>query len=173
MVRSNLAGTYAVRTTMSPVILSEEKTMLLLDKELKQLINITLAGGKFILLHPHYQLIRETLRMNIIDEQQLEELEITVGQYEVGEMIHFSVEELLFLYSLVEISCRLFVCEIGDDLKRLAIECGDTTEEEFARVRSFFLHQAESYLHTVNEALYENEEFQDLKSRLEQLNAIV
>lgn len=159
-------------STMSPIFIYEDKAILPLTKELRQLINITLSGGRFILIHPHYSLIREAMRLDIIEEERLDDLEIVAGQYEQGEMIQFSREDLLFLYSLLEITCRLFVCEIGDDLKRLAIECGDTNEEEFKRVRNFFLHQAESFLKITQEALSDWEEFTSLQERIEQLNIL-
>lgn len=157
---------------MSPIVIYENKISLPLTKDFRQLLNICISGGKFIVIHPHYQLIREAMRLDIIGEEQLEELETLVGQYEFEEAITFHLEDLFFLYSLVEINCRLFICEIGDDLKKLAIECGDTNETEFVEVRAFFLHQAEVFLHSMNETFSSSEEFTGLLKRIDQLNEL-
>ena len=112
------------------------------------------------------------MRLDIIGEEPLDELEQAITMHEDEEVIQLEQEQVLFLYALLEIICRLFICEIGDDLKKLAIECGDTNEEEFLKVRSFFLQQAEALLHSTNETFRDNEEFQDLKSRIDQLDLL-
>jgi hypothetical protein len=157
---------------MSPILVHENKTSIPLTKNFRQLLNMCISGGKFIVIHPHYQLIREAMRLDIIGEEQLEELELLVAQHEAEEAISFEQEDLFFLYALTEINCRLFICEIGDDLKKLAIECGDTNETEFIEVRAFFLHQAEEFLHSMNETFHTNEEFEGLLKRIDQLNEL-
>ena len=42
-----------------------------------------------------------------------------------------------FFYTLLDLSCRIFLCEIGDDLRQMAIDSGETNTDEFNRVRSF------------------------------------
>jgi hypothetical protein len=157
---------------MSPMIITENKIGLPLTRDFRQLLNSCLSGGKFIVIHPHYALIREAMRLDIIGEEQLDDLEIAINEQQEEEFIHLEKEQVLFLYSLLEIICRLFVCEIGDDLKKLAIECGDTNEEEFLKVRSFFLHQAEAFLHGTNETFRDHEEFISLKHRISQLDEL-
>jgi hypothetical protein len=154
------------------MILTENKITLPLTRDFRQLLHSSISGGKFIVIHPHYKLIREAMRLDIIGEEQLDELEAQVNENEEGEVIQLERDQVMFLYALLEIICRLFLCEIGDDLKKLAIECGDTNEEEFLKVRSFFLHQAEAFLHHTNEAFRDNEEFQDLKNRICQLDSL-
>lgn len=154
------------------MIFTENKIGLPMTRDFRQLLNSCISGGKFIVIHPHYALIREAMRLDIIDEEQLDELESLVIEQQDQEVIHLERDQILFLYALLEIICRLFVCEIGDDLKKLAIECGDTNEEEFLKVRSFFLSQAETFLHGTNETFRDNEEFMSLKKRIGQLDLL-
>ena len=105
-------------------------------REFRQLVNISIAAGKFILIHPHYDLIREAMRLDMFEDERLEDFEVHNWQFEVGEVITFEREEVMFFYALLELSCRIFLCEIGDDLKQMAIDSGDTNDEEF--IMNFF-----------------------------------
>ncbi|MEI2808226.1 MAG: hypothetical protein V9G18_20465 [Albidovulum sp.] len=136
------------------------------------MINISIAAGKFILIHPHYELIREAMRLEMLEDGFLEDFEVHNWQYEVGEMITFEFEEVLFFYALLDLSCRIFLCEIGDDLKNMAIESGETDDEEFIRVRSFYLVQAEKFIEQIRNTYQQNADFKELQGKVEQLNSL-
>lgn len=157
---------------MSTLVIYGDKLSLPVTRELKQLVNITVAAGKFILLHPHYRLIRVALKLDILEDERLEDFEIHNSQFETGEIITYDRDEVFFFYSLLDITCRLFVCEIGDDLRRMAIESGETSEDEFLRVRGFFLRQAQEFLQSMHESFEGDEEFNHLKSCIDQLNEL-
>ncbi|MBK6447259.1 MAG: hypothetical protein IPF81_18795 [Bacteroidetes bacterium] len=127
---------------MPPIVLYGDRVSVKITREFKQLVNISIAAGKFILLHPDYDLIREAMRLEMFEDERLEDFEVHNWQFEVDEVITYDQGEILFFYALLELSCRIFLCEIGDDLKKMAIDSGETDAEEFVRVRSFFLRQA-------------------------------
>ncbi len=155
---------------MPPLILYGDKLSVPVTREFKQLVNISIAAGKFILIHPHYTLIREAMRLDVIEDVQLEDFEVHTWQYEPGEIMSLDMQEVLFFYALLELSCRIFLCDIGDDLKDMAIENGDTNEEEFYRVRSFYLRQAGEFLQNMKNSFSGKHEFEKLVSKIEQLN---
>lgn len=157
---------------MPPIVLYGNKLSVKVTREFKQLVNISIAAGKFILIHPHYDLIREAMRLDMFEDERLEEFEVHNWQFEIDEIITFDQEEILFFYALLELSCRIFLCEIGDDLKRMAIESGETDAEEFVRVRSFYLKQAEEFIAQVKDCYQDTEEFQILLEKIEQLNPL-
>ncbi|MBL0103966.1 MAG: hypothetical protein IPP51_09555 [Bacteroidetes bacterium] len=43
---------------MAPLVFYGDKMSVKVTREFKQLVNISIAAGKFILLHPQYELIR-------------------------------------------------------------------------------------------------------------------
>lgn len=155
---------------MVPLVLYGDKLNIKVSREFKQLVNISIAAGKFILIHPHYDLIREAMRLDMFEDAMLEDFEVHNWQYEAGEVIKYDFEEVLFFYCLLELSCRIFLCEIGDDLKAMAIESGETDEAEFNRVRSFYLLQAQDFLLRIRNIYDENPDFSELQGKIEQLN---
>jgi hypothetical protein len=157
---------------MAALVLYGDKLSIQVTREFKQLVNISIAAGKFILIHPHYELIREAMRLDMFEDEMLEDFEVHNWQYEIGEVITFEVEEVLFFYSLLELSCRIFLCDIGDDLKQMAIDSGETNAEEFVRVRSFYLKQAQEFLIRIRETFDTNSSFRNLQSKIEQLNSL-
>ncbi|MBP6531940.1 MAG: hypothetical protein KA285_01585 [Bacteroidia bacterium] len=157
---------------MSTLIVYGDRLSIQVTREFKQLINISIAAGKFILIHPHYELIREAMRLEMLEDGFLEDFEVHNWQYEVGEMITFEFEEVLFFYALLDLSCRIFLCEIGDDLKNMAIESGETDDEEFIRVRSFYLVQAEKFIEQIRNTYQQNADFKELQGKVEQLNSL-
>lgn len=157
---------------MAPLVLYGDKLSIKVTREFRQLVNISIAAGKYILIHPHYELIQEAMRLDMFEDSMLEDFEVHNWQYEVDEIIAFDFEEMKFFYALLELSCRIFLCEIGDDLKKMAIESGETNEEEFVRVRSFYLLQAQEYLANIRKTFSSNDEFQELQGKIQRLNAL-
>jgi hypothetical protein len=157
---------------MAPLVLYGDRLSIKVTREFRQLVNISIAAGKFILIHPHYELIKEAMRLDMFEDEMLEDFEVHNWQYEIGEVITFDFEELLFFYSLLELSCRIFLCNIGDDLKSMAIESGETNAEEFVRVRSFYLLQAQEFLIKIRQSFDSNPEFIELLGKIERLNAL-
>ncbi len=157
---------------MAPLVFYGDKLSIKVTREFRQLVNISIAAGKFILIHPHYELIKEAMRLDMFADDMLEDFEVHNWQYEIGEVITYDFEELLFFYSLLELSCRIFLCNIGDDLKAMAIESGETNAEEFVRVRSFYLRQAQEFLIRIRQSFSNNPEFMELQEKIEQLNVL-
>ncbi|MBL0139814.1 MAG: hypothetical protein IPP86_15010 [Bacteroidetes bacterium] len=157
---------------MPPIVLYGDKVSVKITREFKQLVNISIAAGKFILLHPDYDLIREAMRLEMFEDERLEDFEVHNWQFEVDEIITYDQDEILFFYALLELSCRIFLCEIGDDLKKMAIDSGETDAEEFVRVRSFFLRQAQDFLQNIRGCYENDEEFQSLLAKIGQLNSL-
>ncbi len=157
---------------MTTSVLYGDKLAVMVTKEFKQLVNISIAAGKFIQLHPQYELIKEAMRLEIFEEEWLDDFEIHNSQYEIGEHITFQSEEVLFFYSLLDLSCRIFLCDAGDDLKKTAIESGETTEEKFNYLRSFHLHKAETVLQEIRVQFENYQPFIDLLQKMEQLNVM-
>jgi len=158
---------------MTASVLYGNKLALTVTKDFKQLVNICIAAGKFIVIHPQYELIREAMRLELFEDEMLDDFEIHNSQYATGEVITFESEEVLFFYSLLDLSCRIFLCDAGDDLKKMAIDNGETTEEEFYRVRSSHMRKAESFLQHIRDRFANHEKFNVLLEKMEQLNAVV
>ena len=154
------------------MVVYEDKLSLEVTRDFRQLVNITLAAGKFIMDHPQYELIREALRLQLLEDEALEDFEIHNSQFEKGELITLDFEEVFFFYSLLELVCRIFLCEIGDDLKTMAVKSGEVSETEFYRLRGIYLKQAEDFLHSIHDLYSTNESFNTLHHKLEQLNAL-
>lgn len=157
---------------MAPLVLYGDKLSIKVTREFRQLVNISIAAGKYILIHPHYELIQEAMRLDMFEDSMLEDFEVHNWQYEIDEIIAFDFEEMKFFYALLELSCRIFLCEIGDDLKKMAIDSGETNEEEFVRVRSFYLLQAQEYLANIRKTFSSNDEFQQLQGKIQRLNTL-
>lgn len=173
MYQRNLSCiTFVSIEVMQTMVLYGDKLSVKVTRDFKQLVNISIAAGKFILIHPQYELIREAMRLELFEDDRLEDFEVHNWQFEIGEIITYDFEEVLFFYSLVELSCRVFLCDIGDDLKKMAIETGETNTEEFVRVRGFHLHLAESFLRQISDIYAQNETFRELQHKIEQLNSL-
>jgi hypothetical protein len=154
------------------IVLYGDKLSVRITKEFKQLVNISIAAGKFILIHPQYELIKEAMRLELFQDERLEDFEVHNWQYEVGEAITYDFDEVIFFYALLELNCRIFLCEIGDDLKQMALDSGEVDEPEFYRLRSMHLKQAEDFLHKIHETYSTNDKFNLLQNKLERLNAL-
>lgn len=154
------------------VVLYGDKLSVRITKDFKQLVNISIAAGKFILIHPQYDLIKEAMRLEVFKDEKLEDFEVHNWQYEVDEIITYDFDEVMFFYALLELNCRIFLCEIGDDLKKMALDSGEVDEPEFYRLRGIHLKQAEDFLHKIHDSYNSNERFNHFHHKIERLNAL-
>lgn len=152
------------------IVVFEDKLSIEVTRDFRQLVNITVAAGKFIMDHPQYELIKEAMRLQLLEDEALLDFEIHNSQFEVGEVITYDFEEVFFFYSLLELVCRIFLCEIGDDLRVMAVKSGQVSEAEFYRLRGIYLKQAEDFLHHIHDLYSQNENFTSLHHKLEQLS---
>ncbi|MES1225546.1 MAG: hypothetical protein ABUT20_59250, partial [Bacteroidota bacterium] len=70
---------------MHTAVLYGNKMAVKVTKEFKQLINVSIAAGKFIVIHPQYELIREAMKLELLEDESLEDFEIHNSQFEIGE----------------------------------------------------------------------------------------
>ena len=57
-------------------------------------------------------------------------------------------------------------------MKSMAMDSGETNDEEFVRVRSFYLVQAEEFIQKIRDAFKNNPDFKELQGKVEQLNSL-
>lgn len=146
-----------------------DKMSVKVTRPFRQLVNISVAAGKFIADHPEFELFREVIRLGMYEDEMLEDFEVHNSQFEEGEIITYDADEVKFFYSLLEISCRIFLCDIGDYLKKSAIENGETDEAEFNRVRSFYLKQAEEVITSIRRSFENDPKYIELFDKVEHL----
>ncbi|MEO0312320.1 MAG: hypothetical protein RIQ89_1977 [Bacteroidota bacterium] len=142
---------------------------LTLTKELKQLINISIAAGKFMMLHPYYTLIQQAMDDQLINDGELEDFEVYNWQYEVGETVFFDQQQACFFYALLELTCRIFISDIADDLKEMAIKSGEMDEAAFNRLRNTHLKHCQQTLSQIEETMKAEAHFNSLKNKLQKL----
>ena len=81
---------------MATLVLYGNTLNIKVTREFKQLVNISIAAGKFILIHPQYELIQEAMKLEMFEDTLLEDFEVHNWQYEAGEIIKYDFEEVLF-----------------------------------------------------------------------------
>ena len=65
---------------MTPLVLYGDKLSIKVSREYRQLVNISIAAGKFILIHPHYNLIKEAMRLDMFEDTMLEAVELDAAK---------------------------------------------------------------------------------------------
>src|SRR5688500_7551177 len=58
------------------MVVYEDKLSMEVTKDFRQLVNITIAAGKFIVDHPQYELIRVAMKLHLLENEALEDFEI-------------------------------------------------------------------------------------------------
>ena len=83
---------------MTATVLYGNKLAVTITKEFRQLVNISISAGKFILIHPQYELIKEAMRLELFEDVMLDDFEIHNSQYEIGELISRDFQEFVEWY---------------------------------------------------------------------------
>jgi hypothetical protein len=137
-----------------------------ITKELKLFIRSIAASYRYISGQEQYDLIRKANMLELIDTEAIAHLASRFEAAQEKSRLILTKQEVFDLYMMIDMVCRSFLCEIGDDYKAIAMKVNKVNEERYNQVRSTELFIAQALLEQFRKDFMVDPDFEELVERL-------
>jgi hypothetical protein len=136
----------------------------------RTLLISAISTVKFTLLHENHPLEDAIYENELINEEQLTELYFRIKNTPDNEEIEFSLDDEILIYTVLDVTCKTFLTNIGDDLKKINSDVVENDNENYAEVRNTLLKGCRVVMEGMRNSLKENKKFME---RVNLLNSIL
>ena len=148
-----------------------EEIEITITKELKLFIRSMAASYRYISGQEHYDLIRRANMLELIDTQAIGHLASRFEAAQEKSRLVLTRQEVFDLYMMIDMVCRSFLCDIGDDYKAIAMKVNKVNETRYNQVRSTELYIAQALLEQFRKDFMVDPDFEELVERLALLDS--
>lgn len=141
-----------------------------ISKELKLFIRSMAASYQFIFQQENYDFVQRTMVIDLVNKVGVTVLANKFAVAGIGEKIELTREELYLMYTMMELVCRSFLCDVGDDYKAIAMKVNQVSEEKFNEVRNTELKIAQTLIQQIRKEFSEDPDFDEINERIELLD---
>ncbi|MBL7924561.1 MAG: hypothetical protein JNL88_10225 [Bacteroidia bacterium] len=138
--------------------------------ELKLFIRSMAASYQFIFQQEKYDLVQRAMLIDLVDRNGVGLLANKFATSVTGEKLELSKEEIYLLYTMMELVCRSFLCDVGDDYKAIAMKVNKVTEDRFNEVRNLELKIAQTLIQQIRRDFIDDPDFEEVNDRIELLD---
>ena len=148
----------------------KEEIDITVSKELKLFVRSMAASYRFIFQQAKYDLVKRADMIELVELDLVAELAIRFATIPENSKLVLSRKELYLFYSMMELVCRSFLCEIGDDYKEIAMKLNKVDEEKYNEVRNTELAIAQALIQQIKKDFKEDPEFDEMLEKFELLD---
>lgn len=141
------------------------------SKELKLFVRSMSASYRFISQQMQFDLIRRADMLELIEPEGVSELAVKFANLPDGQKMILTRKELYLFYSMMELVCRSFLCELGDQYKAIAMRLNKVSERKYNEVRNTELSIAQALIQNIRKDFSDDPEFDELVEKLELLDS--
>jgi hypothetical protein len=139
-------------------------------RELKLFVRSMAANYQFIFQQENYDFVQRAMIIDLVDRNGVGMLAERFATQREGEKMELTKKELYLFYTMMELVCRSFLSDVGDDFKAVAMKVNKVTEEKFNEVRNLELKIAQTLIQQIRRDFMEDPEFEELNDRIELLD---
>ncbi len=139
-------------------------------KELKLFIRSMAASYQFVFQQEKYEFVQRVMMLDLVEKEGVSFLANKFAMAQEGEKLELSKDELYLMYTMMELVCRSFLCDVGDDYKTIAMKVNQVTEEKFNEVRNLELKIAQTLIQQLHHEFKDDPDFDEISERIELLD---
>lgn len=139
-------------------------------RELKLFVRSMAASYQFICQHEKHDFVQRAMMIDLVDKGGVALLAERFATQPEGEKMELSKQELYLFYTMMELVCRSFLSDVGDDFKAVAMKVNKVSEEKFNEVRNMELKIAQTLLQQIRRDFMEDPEFEEISDRIDLLD---
>ena len=125
---------------------------------------------KFTLLHENHPLEDAIYENELINEEQLTELYQRIKNADDHDEIEFTLDDEILIYTVLDVTCKTFLTNIGDDFKEINHDLIEASGDDYAEIRNTLLKGCQVVMEGMRASLSKNKKFMD---RVKLLNTLL
>ena len=139
-------------------------------RELKLFVRPMAASYQYIFQHENSDFVQRAMFIDLVDRNGVGMLAERFATQREGEKMELSKQELYLFYTMMELVCRSFLSDVGDDFKAVAMKVNKVSEDKYNEVRNMELKIAQTLLQQIRRDFMEDPEFEEICDRLDLLD---
>jgi len=128
------------------------------------------ASYQFIFKQDRYEFVKRADMIELVELEEVARLAVRFATNPENSKMLLSKLELYQMYTMMELVCRSFLTEIGDEYKTIAMRMNKVDEDRYNSVRSTELKIAETLISQIKNDFKEDPVFDEILERLELLD---
>lgn len=136
----------------------------------RNLLLSSLSTCRFTMLHRDHPFAVIIRQHSLVDPDHLLSLFNKIKNADNSELMEFTLEDEILVYTALDITCKFFLTELSDDMKFLNRELIDRSAKDFSEVRNTLIRGAQFVRDGMRETLSGEEAFTD---RVELLDMVL
>jgi hypothetical protein len=128
------------------------------------------ASYQFIFKQDRYEFVKRADMIELVELEEVARLAVRFATIPENSKMLLSKSELYQMYTMMELVCRSFLTEIGDEYKTIAMRMNKVDEDRYNSVRSTELKIAETLISQIKNDFKEDPVFDEILERLELLD---
>lgn len=136
------------------------------SEELKLFIRSMASSYHFVFQQEKYDFVQRAMKIDLVDINGVAQLAKRFAIQKPKEKMELSREEIYLLYTMMEMVCRSFLHDVGDDYKAIAMKVNKISLERYNEVRSTELLIAQTLLQQLRTDLDEDPDFEEIRDRI-------
>lgn len=148
----------------------KESIEITVSKELKLFIRSMAASYQFIFKQDRYEFVKRADMIELVELEEVARFAVRFATIPENSKMLLSKLELYQMYTMMELVCRSFLTEIGDEYKTIAMRMNKVDEDRYNSVRSTELKIAETLISQIKNDFKEDPVFDEILERLELLD---
>lgn len=140
------------------------------SKELKLFVRSMAASYQFIYQQEKFDLVRHADMLELIDRDGVGQIALNFAAVLENSKMTLTRQELYQFYLMMELVCRSFLTEIGDEYKAIAMRLNKVSERKYNEVRSMELTIAQTLISKIKGDFATDPEFEEMLEKLEMLD---
>ena len=125
---------------------------------------------KFTLLHENHPLEDAIYENELINEEHLTELYQRIKNTADNDEIEFSLDDEILIYTVLDVTCKTFLTNIGDDFKEINHDLIEANGDDYTEVRNTLLKGCQVVMEGMRASLSKNKKFME---RVKLLNTLL
>lgn len=150
--------------------MTANKFIIRLTPVARTLLISAISTVKFTLLHENHPLEDAIYENDLINPEELTRLYQRIKTIPNNEKIEFSLDDEILIYTVLDVTCKTFLTNIGDDLKQINKDAVEASGEDYAEVRNTLLKGCRVVMEGMRSALGEDRKFME---RVRLLNTLL
>jgi len=146
---------------------SEQGYSLTVNPAIKNLLLSALGMVKFTIMHENHPFADSIRESGLLTESQIDAFVTKIKSTKDGHNIIMALEDEIFIYSILDLTCKAYLTDLGDEMEELNKRAGNYSKSSFAEVRDTILKGCSFVLEGMKESLKGNEEFEERIAVLE------
>ena len=130
-----------------------------------------ISSTVFVLINYNYPLGRRVLERELFSEadlKRMKKLKELIGGAKEGEMMEFTLQDYILLYTALELSCKLHVSGLSEELQEINRESIEKSDVPYTEVRDIMLRYTEAIMRIMTERAGRLPAFKERKALMQQ-----